>query len=248
MKFYWLILLITFLLSISVKAQNSFQLGQRLKVGNQKLDLVGFDRCYESYPALYDINIDYVFPATETVFKISSLKLKDTTKVKFGYSIDVAYMFSKEVIKMKMVYNKYETNYPPPTKLIKDIRSISITNNLDFHYRISDKFIFTNSLGFYFSGWFIKHHKGSYFFIEDEETPSAVIKLTYSPQLIVNYDKFSLNFHLIQDIVRINKFYKSLYNTFSVISPNVYFTTYTGIGLLFIPHIKKRKVMNNNPD
>jgi hypothetical protein len=227
-------------------SQNSIQFGQRFKVGNQKYSFNNYVDKEVSQLSIYDVDINLVYPATETVLKISSLNIKDTSKFKLGYSLDLGYMFSKEVLKMKMVYFEGDTSYhPASTEMIKHIRSVSITNNLDFHFRLSEKLIFTNSIGASVSGWFVEKYAGKALFVNIKNEVGAVVKLSYSPQLIVSYEKFSLNFHLIQDVFSVNKLFSSATDFFTF-RPNSYFSTYSGVGLYFIPYIKKKKIIDNN--
>lgn len=171
-------------------------------------------------------------------------------------------MFSTEKINSSYYYTK---NIPWVSDTIgyhssnttKYNRQITISNNLDFNYRFSDKYIFVNSLGFKLESKNIYKQKstadGHYLFngyqdLQDREqfttttTPKdhITMKLTYSPQLIINYTKFSLNINLTQDFLRITKllihdvpqiFYGS----------NSHLSTYTGIGFFFIPHFNKKK-------
>lgn len=245
MTFKLIILSVLIFATIKSYTQNSIQIGQRLKVGNQKYTINDYEDKEEFQLSIYNVDINLIYPATETVLKISSLNIDDTSKFKIGYSLDLGYMFSKEVLKMKMVYFNGDTTYQPTTEMIKDVRSISITNNLDLNFRLSEKLIFSNSIGLSVSGWFVKKHTGTAFSIKSKEEVGAVVKLSYSPQLIVSFEKFSLNFHLVQDVLSINKLFDNPTNFFTY-RPNAYFSTYTAIGLYFIPHIKKREVIDNN--
>lgn len=73
MTFKLIILSVLIFATIKSYTQNSIQIGQRLKVGNQKYTINDYEDKEEFQLSIYNVDINLIYPATETVLKISSL-------------------------------------------------------------------------------------------------------------------------------------------------------------------------------
>ncbi len=235
-----LTLFISLIVFVNCYSQKLIQVGQRIKFGNQHLKFNDYSSQHKPED-LFHAEIDFQTVATETCLKLSGLKVKEDFKSNYGYSLELGYMFSKEKMTTIFVEGEYEYDHLPigsSESIEKFNRQIVITNNIEFNYRVSPNMIFSNSLGLRLESKNIykKNGKVNGLYVESKFQTPIIAKLSYSPQLLLTLSKFSLNFHLTQDIFRFNEVFNRDHPRLYSWGSNAHLSTYTGFGIFFIPH------------
>lgn len=251
---------ISFLFITNCYTQIHTQFGSRLKFVNQNFH---YKSSSDNYPISYshrDSKIKY--PAFELIGRSTSYSSQDdSTRFKVNYTLEVGLLFFKLDEKRVSVPSNpdwvsdtigtYYTRTAKGTKL-------EISNFIDFTFLISDKYTLISSIGLKIeSRDGIKKSDNEYGYLLDNyehndpfeskrkyvpysnlyqssKTFPLTFKLLLSPQLIIKYDRLSLNVNITQDVFIINNLFEDL------IIGKLNLSTYTGIGLFIIPHFEKK--------
>ena len=253
-------LLLLFILAISCFSfgQRETQIGPRIKfINNNKFH----KSVSSSYPEFYthrDLTVNV--PAFSINGRTSTTLNFDSTKFKIKHTFEVG--ISKSRLKNKTTYVPQVSIWEQDTvgyisESYSKITQLEISNYIDFCFQLSDKFTLINALGFKIetpiSGKKInnskayilngeippdnKSHKRKNYTYSYDGTASKfplILKLTYSPQLLIHKKNLSFNIHILQDIFTLNSLHQKLNKKFSN-SPR-----YTSLGIFFILHKKTK--------
>ncbi|MGV6862038.1 MAG: hypothetical protein ACWA41_09715 [Putridiphycobacter sp.] len=261
MKRILVILTLLVLYSPQGFAQLNIGVGTRLKLVNNKY-------YYEIENSTSVVNLEFNQPSFEVVGRTSNYKTKDSSKFEFGYTFEVGLLFSG--YKMTTYNVPDISYWEPDTVgsyriEYNKLRKLNISNFFDVRYKINDRLTLVNSFGLKIENrdGDSEHKKlknySSYLFeadnyVDDKKQERDLIeypnfygerfpihfRLVYLPQLIFDFNQFSLNVQLYQDLININSYFNKMDTGI------INYSSFTGIGLILVKKAKQDQVWLDN--